>query len=108
MQKFKVLKYNESFMTRLGVQPYRLTEDSNEFFSASFPYYILLVALCSAISCAMFVNANWPHLEIVSQSCIVFIGMFQTGGMFCCLGLHIKKVKSIHHQLETIIGELGM
>lgn len=101
--KFKVLKYNEMFMNCLGVRPYRFDQDSNEFFESIRAIAVLVVSLCSTISCVTFVQQNWPHLDVVSQACVVSIAMLQSGGMFSSFGLNMKTMKAVHRELQGIV-----
>lgn len=107
MKKFKVLERNAIFMNLLGIRAYRFDRDSNDFFQSFGPYYILFVALCAAVSSTLFIQKNWPHLDIVSPAITCFIGVLHTGSMFVSFGLNMKTVKKVHRQLQGIVDEQG-
>lgn len=102
MSTFKVLEYNEIYMSWLGIRPNRFDKDSNDFFQSLWPYCVLSVNVCTTASSVVYVRTNWPHLDIVAQACVVCMSMIQTGGMFFSFGLNAKLVKAVHCQLQEI------
>lgn len=107
MAKFRVLAYNQIFLSFLGIRFDRSTQETSEFFTTILPYCFLFVSISGLISSSVFIYMNRAHLENVFQSSIVFIAMLQSGGMFISFGLKIKQVKAVHFHLQDFVNEQG-
>lgn len=106
MAKFKVLEYNQKFMSRFGIQSHNLNEPTNEFFKSPATYYVLInVILFTIISSAIFIYENVSQFELALQTSIIVIAGLQCGGMFLTFGLNIKKVKELHINLQNFVDE---
>ena len=106
MAKFKVHKYNQAFMARLGIHSYNLNDPANEFFKSIATFYNLITATVFFVtSSAAFVYLNWPNLEIVLEPFLIVLAGVQYGGMFLSVGLNMKKVKLLHITLQKIVDE---
>lgn len=106
MAKFKVHKYNQALMARLGIHSYNLTDPSNEFFKsfATF-YHLFTAAMFFIISSGVFVYLHWPNLETVLEPLLVVMCGIQYVGMFLSVGLNMRKVKLLHLTLQHIVDE---
>lgn len=104
--KFKVLLYNKTLMSYIGINSERLTEPSNEFFRSVGTYYVLFCALfLDVISIGLYILENVSQFSQIFQTFIVFIGGIQHGGMILSIGLNLKKVKLLHLTLQGIVDE---
>lgn len=104
--KFKVLGYNQAFMSRLGIHSQNLIEPSNEFFKSPVSYVILFVILVFVIiSSAMYMFKNFTDFELAIQAFVVVIAGIQTGGMFISIGLKMKTVKMFHIKLQEFVDK---
>lgn len=104
-KKFKVLKFNQNFMARIGINSHHLTESKNEFFRSFAAYFILfnLIVLC-IISSSVFAYQNLNHLELALLTTLVIVAGFQSSGMFLSVGLNMTTVKTLHLQLQNIVN----
>lgn len=108
MSKFKVLESVETNLTWLGIRFDRMAELTNEFFTSFPPYHLVIVSTASITSASMFIYSNWPNLVVICQSSgIVVLGLIQVTGMFLSFGLRMKKVKTLHSQLQDIVNKQG-
>lgn len=106
MTKFKVLKYNQSFMAKLGVHSYDLNEPKNEFFRSPSAFCIVLI-LCvfSITSTGFYAYENIMRFEAALQGLFVLIAAFQCLGMFVAVGLKKRQVKDVQLKLQHMIDE---
>lgn len=106
MAKFNVLESNQSFMAKLGIYSYKLTEPVNKFFKSFMTYYMLfsLILICVILS-AMGVYVNWPNIVMVLEAFLTVVTGSQCAGIFISLGLNMKKIKTVHLKLQEIVDE---
>lgn len=105
MSKIQVLEYNQRFMAPLGLYSFRLTEPTNEFYTAIVPYYIQFFNIIFLImSTALFTFQNLSQINIALQNVSLFTAGIQCAGMYICLGMNMKKVKLLHLRLQAIVS----
>lgn len=106
MLPFKVLKYNQALMAKIGIYSYRLTEPTNEFFNSSSTYFILFhVIVFVLIGGIVYATNNVSDFTIVLETCVTIIGGIQCGGMYLSIGLKMRKVKALHLKLQKIVDD---
>lgn len=104
MVNFKVLKYNQIFMAKLGLYSYRLMEDTSEFFTSISPYYILLGAISGFISSTAYIINYWEtDIKGALAAFKIIISAIQYFGVFSNLGLHANKIKALHNKFQTVV-----
>lgn len=105
MTKLKVLKYNQTILTQMGLYPYRCTEPSAQLKSALFAFYFLLwtEAIFGVFSSSAYIYEHWPRLDIVSQPCLIVVGDSVCFVMVLSVGLKLKAVKVLHLKLQEIV-----
>lgn len=94
-KRIEVLKYNQIFMSWIGIYSYRLTEPTNEFIKSKIAF--LFVTTVSYTDVAEF--------QVVLVAVAVIIGAAQTGGAYTNVGLKMKQVKVLHLKLQEIVDE---
>ena len=106
MAKFKVHKYNQAFMARMGIHSYNLTDPTNEFFKSFETYYHLFVVIAFfIIASSVYVYVNWPNLEVILEPTLVVMSGILYGGTYLSVGLNMRKVKLLHLTLQQIVDE---
>lgn len=104
MSKIHVLKYNQIFMTPLGLYSYRLTEPINEFYTSIAPYYIaFFVFIFLTFSTAVFTFQNVSQINLALQNVSLFIAGIQCAGMYINIGNNMKNIKVLHLKLQGIV-----
>lgn len=104
--KFKVLKYNQSLMAKLGIHSYRSNDPSNEFFRSPVIYVVsFILAAFSITSSLVFAYNNRSQFDATLEAIYIVIAALQAGGMYFSVGLKIKKVKILFKKLQTIVDE---
>lgn len=106
MAKFRVLRFNQDFMARIGINSHRLHEPVNEFFHSFFTYFFLfhIIVFCITSS-AFFVCQNLSDLGVAFATCSIVVAGFQCGGMYLSVGLKMTTVKTLHLKLQGIVDE---
>lgn len=104
MAKIDVFKNNQYFMTPLGLYSYRLTEQTNEFYTSIAPYYILFFILTFfTISGIVFTFQNISQPNLVLPNITLVVGTLQCVGMYINIGVNMKKIKVLHLKLQGIV-----
>lgn len=107
MISFKVLKHNQSLMSRLGIYSYRLNEPTNEFFKSITGLYMLFIVIAFYLaSGSCFIYKNLAQLRMALEGLLLVIAGLQCGGMFFNIGLEMKTVKALHIKLQAIVDEV--
>lgn len=105
MAKFKVFKYNQAYLARLGVYSDAITEPTNEFFKSIAAYYILIVGMCTITSSAVYVYANTDKFGDTLDPCSIVISGITCACMYLNIGLKMIKAKALHIKLQDIVDE---
>ena len=106
MAKFKVMKYNQSIMAKIGIHSHRITVPTNEFFKSPATFFFLIIFIvCHLTSSGVFVYRHFRQFEVASQAIFVLIAGFQSLGMYLSVGLNMKKVKALQLELQKIVDE---
>lgn len=106
MAKFKVLKLNQTYLTRIGIHCQQPDEQTNVFFRTFTAYYYLFTIFSFTItSSAVFAYKNWPQMDIISEPCLIVIAGLQVIGMYLSVGINIRKVKALHNELQEIVDK---
>lgn len=105
MAKIQILKYNQSFMTRIGIYSYNLTEPTNEFISSPIAWFIVINILIGMISSAVFIQKNLTDFKAVLETLLVIIGVIQCLGGYLNIASKMDKVKAVHFKLQGIVDQ---
>lgn len=107
MAKFKVLKYNQTYMTHLGLYSNlnRLTEPTNELFKSFFYYYVSLTSAVSLFGGAAFIMENLSEVKASLGAFKIAFSAIQCYGMFLGIGLNVIIVKALHLKIQQIVDE---
>lgn len=104
MDKFNVLKYNQKFMSWLGIYSYQLKESTIEFYKSPLAYFILFHLVMVIISCIVFVHESMDFKKKLEAILLIFAAI-QASGSFLNVALKMRKVKALHLALQEIVDE---
>lgn len=99
MMKFKVLKYHEIILLKLGVFPIRGA------FKAPIIYYSILISVSLDVSLSLFVLQNTEQFDLVLRNSLFILGNSQALGMFICFYINASNVQAIHLKLQDIVDK---
>lgn len=105
MAKIQVLKYNQSFMTRIGIYSYNLIEPTNEFISSPIAWFIVINLLIVMISSAVFIQKNLTDFKAALETLLVIVAAIQSLGAYLNIAFKMDKVKAIHFKLQEIVDQ---
>lgn len=106
MTKFKVLKYNQIFMAKLGIHSYDLTVPKNEFFRSPAALCIVsILCIFSITSTGCYAFKNIEKFDTALQAIFVLIAGIQCLGMYVTVGLKKRQVKDVQLKLEHMVDE---
>lgn len=105
MAKYQVLKYNQILMKWQGIHSNRLTDPTNEFHKNFGCYYVTCILFAFIITSAIKIYNYWPNVDLILKPCSVAFGGVQVVGMFICIGLQMKNIKSLHLKLQAMVDE---
>lgn len=105
MSKFKVLKYNQSVMARIGIYPNNIAEPTNSLLIPIAFYYVLFNFLITVISSAVLISKNLSDFKIVIDGSILIVGSSQCFGEYFFIGLKMNKAKALHLDLQDFVDE---
>lgn len=100
------MEYNQISMSWVGIHSTKLSEPTNEFFKSFGTYYVLFSVISFTIlSSAVFVYKYSSDFKLISEPCLIVIAGLQCVGMFCSIGLNMKKIKILHILLQKIVDK---
>lgn len=103
ISKFKVLEYNQNWMSRFGIHSHNLTGSNNEFYKSFGAFYILIFDIGFLIlSSGVFIYKNYSNFELIFEPCLIAIAGIQSTGMFLSVGLKLKQVKALQLKFQEI------
>lgn len=105
MVKFKVLKYNQIFMSWLGIHSKHLNEPTNEFFKSFRSYYVLIIMTIAILSCGRYFFTNLSEVQMALGALKIGWAGVQCIGMFIGIGLKMEQIKAMHLKLQEIVDE---
>lgn len=106
MVKFDVLKYNQAYMSWLGLHSYRVTEPINEFFPSIGSCYMVPLIGVAFVTSTVFVFKHYDTDVMASVGALkLFFSAFQCGGMFLGFGSKMIQVKALHLELQRLVDE---
>lgn len=105
MSKFKVLRYNQVFMTKLGIYSQRLTASAIDFFKSLITLSILILLLLAIILSAVFVYKHRLESKRTLESMSLIVTSIQAFGAYLNIGLRMAKVAELHLKLQAIADE---
>lgn len=100
----KVLKYNQFYLTLLGISSNRLTEATNEFWK-SLSSYVMLIGLVIVMfmGTLIYVFQNMYHLTLALRAILLICASLQCAGSYTSIGLKMKKVKRLQLQIQEFV-----
>lgn len=104
MVKINVLEHHRAFMARLGIHSYRLTEQSYEFFQSFGSYFIITIMMYLILTSIYMLTQNL-EFDSFLDTIIVSLAGIQSLGLFCSVGLNLKKVKLLQINLQKFVDE---
>lgn len=105
MEKLKVLKYNQAYMTHLGLYSNHLTKPTNELFKSLFYYYVSLTSTASLLGGAAFIYENPNDVKPALGAFKIAFSAIQCYGMYLGIGLNVIIVKALHLKIQQIVDE---
>lgn len=105
MTKIQVLKYNQSFMTWIGIYSYNLIETTNEFISSPIAWFIVINLLIVMISSAVFIQKNLSDFKAALETLLVIVAAIQSLGAYLNIASNMDKVKAVHFKLQEIVDQ---
>lgn len=107
-KRIEVLKYNQIFMSLIGIYSYRLTEPTNEFIKSKTAYLFVTTVIAGILMSIAYILVNYTDVaefQVALVAVAVIIGAAQTGGAYTNVGLKMKQVKVLHLKLQEIVDE---
>lgn len=104
MAKFKVLKYNQMFMSRLGIYSYHLNESTVEFHKSPLAYFILFHLILLVTSCSVSMCSSVDFRKKL-EAILLIVAASQAIGSYLNLALNMKDVKALHIELQEVVGK---
>lgn len=105
MSKFKVLKYNQAYMTPLGIYSNRLTDLTNENFKSISWYFTPVTMLIVFVASATYIASYPSDIKGSLGALKMCFGAVQCGGMFFGVGIKLIKMKELHGELQQIADQ---
>lgn len=106
MAKFKVLKYSQAYMTRLGIYSNRLNEPTNEFFKTNWLSYYMPIMMSVGFTASVAFVLKYPtDIKPALGALKIGIAAAQCAGMFVGIGIKMIKVKALHLELQRIVDK---
>lgn len=104
MVKFKVLKYNESILLKLGIVQHRFPKKMaiTGFFKSPIVYYTLSLSVTFTVSCALFVYQNLMDFNAALRASLFIVGTFQTTGMLISFHVNATNMREVHLKLQEL------
>lgn len=106
MKKFKVLKYHESILLKVGIFENQLAEKekpSDGFFKSAIIYYSLFISVTFFISSSLFVHQNLVEFNVALRTCITTVGVIQVMGMFINFYSNAANNHAVHFKLQELV-----
>lgn len=104
MAEFEVHKYNQAYMSLLGIHSYKPSEPTLDLFKKVFPYYAFLVTTFAIESSFMFI-INSHETKDAIESFKIVAGGFQSATCFFVVGFQLEKIKILHLKLQGIADD---
>lgn len=104
MEFFKVLEFNQSFMSEIVIYSDRLPEITNEFSQSFYSYIILCYAIIFEVGGALFAANSSSGFGIVLETSVTIIGGDPCARMLLIIGLKTKRVK-VHFEIQKIVDQ---
>lgn len=105
MAKFRVLKYNQIYMTHLGIYSNHLNKPTNELFRSYFCYYAGFLIVIALLALGGFIVKYFSDVKPALDAFKIFIAAIQCAGMLYGVGFKMIKVKALHLELQRIVDE---
>lgn len=106
LNKFKVLKVNQDYMTWLGIYARDLTETTNPFFKSIGAYWILGAMTICVIASWVYVREFWTiDVKSALGALKILAAGIQCFGMFLSVGLTRSQTRAFHVALQKIVDQ---
>lgn len=101
MATFKVLKYHENILLRLGI--FQEQKSTNGFFTSPIIHCVLFSSVTFIVSSSMYVYQNSVDFNKTLHVALFTIGMTQSMGMFISFGFNATKIHAVHCELQELV-----
>lgn len=104
MKEFKVLKYNEIVLLKLGI----FSKNMDSIRGSSMPpiiFYAVLISVSFIVSLSLFVVENTAQFDVVLRNCLFILGSAQAFGMFISFCFNASNIQVIHAELQDIVDK---
>lgn len=105
MEKFKVFKYNQSVMARIGIYPYDIKKSTRKFFNSFAFYYFLISLTIPVMSGAVLILQKLPDFKSIIRDILMIIGSIQSFAVYYFIGLKINKIKALDLNLQETVDD---
>lgn len=108
VNQFKVLKYHEYMLFKLGIFLNEFSQKSilkNGFFKSPIICYMLFVSMTFIISSTTYAYQNVIEFSATLRACLFTIGTIQATGMFINFGFNTSKIQAVHLKLQELVDE---
>lgn len=105
MNKFRVLKRNQDLMAWLAINSHHLNEPKNEFFKSITAYYNTFFIYAFFGTHWAVVYKMWPEINHIILPFSMSLAALMCGGVYFSIGFQMKKIKTLHIELQTIVNE---
>lgn len=104
MVKFKVLKYHEYVLFKLGIfQNHFPQKPINGFLKSPIIYYNLFVSTTFIVSSTVYAYQSDVEFKTLLRACLFTIGTIQATAMFVSFGLNSSKIQAVHLKLQELV-----
>lgn len=103
VNQFKVLKYHEYMLFKLGIFLNEFSQ--NGFFKSPIICYMLFISITFIISSTTYAYQNVIEFSATLRACLFTIGTIQATGMFINFGFNTSKIQAVHLKLQELVDE---
>lgn len=105
MEKFEVLKYNQSVMARIGIYPYDIKKPTSKIYTSFAFYYFIISLTIPVMSGTVLILQKMSDFKSIIRDILMIIGSIQSFAVYYFIGLKINKIKTLHLNLQKTIDE---
>lgn len=103
MGKFQVLKYNQYYMSMIGLY-FRSSKPEIADFLANIYFFIFMLIFC-VISSGAFVLINRSDFLLAVLASLSLIGGLQSCGCYLYIRLNVQRIKTLQIHLQEMVDQ---